>query len=339
MDYVNFGKTGLKISRLCLGCMSFGEPDRGQHPWSLTEADSRPLIRRAIELGINFFDTANMYSDGSSEEITGRALKDFANRDEIVIATKAYFPWRLAPNTMGLSRKALFAAIDDSLTRLGTDYVDLFQIHRFDPATPIAETMEALHDIVKAGKARYIGASSMWAWQFQKMQNTAKTNRWTPFVSMQNYVNLLYREEEREMLPLCRDQGIAVMPWSPLARGRLTRDWDEKTERSETDRVQGLLYTKAIEADKKVVETVAELAKERGVPRAQIAMAWLLHKPGITSPIIGATKMGHLEDAVAATELKLSADEVKRLEAPYVPHEVVGLEMAPPFKVKVSLKG
>ena len=339
MEYTRLGKTGLKVSRLCLGCMSFGEPDRGQHPWSLTEADSRPLIRRAIELGINFFDTANMYSDGSSEEITGRALKDFANRDEIVIATKAYFPWRLAPNTMGLSRKALFAAIDDSLTRLGTDYVDLFQIHRFDPATPIAETMEALHDIVKSGKARYIGASSMWAWQFQKMQNTARAHGWTPFVSMQNYVNLLYREEEREMLPLCADQGIAVMPWSPLARGRLTRDWDEKTERSETDRVQGLLYTKAIEADKKVVETVAELAKERGVPRAQIAMAWLLHKPGITSPIIGATKMGHLEDAVAATELKLSADEVKRLEAPYVPHEVVGLEMAPPFKVKVSLKG
>ena len=225
---------------------------------------------------------------------------------------------------MGLSRKALFAAIDDSLTRLGTDYVDLFQIHRFDPATPIAETMEALHDIVKAGKARYIGASSMWAWQFQKMQNTAKTNRWTPFVSMQNYVNLLYREEEREMLPLCRDQGIAVMPWSPLARGRLTRDWDEKTERSETDRVQGLLYTKAIEADKKVVETVAELAKERGVPRAQIAMAWLLHKPGITAPIIGASKMPHLDDAIAALEISLSDEEMAALEEPYQPHPVLG---------------
>lgn len=338
MDYVNFGKTGLKVSRLCLGCMSFGEPDRGQHPWSLTEADSRPLIRRALELGLNFFDTANMYSDGSSEEIVGRALKDYANRDEIVIATKAYFPWRLAPNTMGLSRKSLFVAIDDSLKRLGTDYVDLFQIHRFDPTTPIAETMGALHDIVKSGKARYIGASSMWAWQFQKMQNTARAHGWTPFVSMQNYVNLLYREEEREMLPLCRDQGIAVMPWSPLARGRLTRDWDETTERSETDRVQGLLYTQAVEADKKVVETVAEVAKERGVPRAQVAMAWLLQKPGITSPIIGATKIGHLEDAVAATELKLTEDEVSRLEAPYVPHEVVGLEMAPAFKVKVTLK-
>ena len=339
MDYVNFGNTGLKVSRLCLGCMSFGEPDRGQHEWTLTEAASRPLIRKAIESGINFFDTANMYSGGSSEEIVGRALKDFANRDEVVVATKAHFPWRLAPNTMGLSRKSLFAAIDDSLQRLGTDYVDLFQIHRFDPSTPIAETMEALHDIVKAGKARYIGASSMWAWQFQKMQNTARAHGWTPFVSMQNYVNLLYREEEREMLPLCRDQGIAVMPWSPLARGRLTRDWDEKTERSETDRVQGLLYTKAVEADKKVVETVDEVAKERGVPRAQVAMAWLLHKPGITSPIIGATKMSHLDDAVAATELKLTDDEIARLEAPYVPHEVVGLEMAPPFDVKVTLKG
>ena len=339
MDYVNFGNTGLKVSRLCLGCMSFGEPDRGQHEWTLTEAASRPLIRKAIESGINFFDTANMYSGGSSEEIVGRALKDFANRDEVVVATKAHFPWRLAPNTMGLSRKSLFAAIDDSLQRLGTDYVDLFQIHRFDPSTPIAETMEALHDIVKAGKARYIGASSMWAWQFQKMQNTARAHGWTPFVSMQNYVNLLYREEEREMLPLCRDQGIAVMPWSPLARGRLTRDWDEKTERSETDRVQGLLYTKAVEADKKVVETVDEVAKERGVPRAQVAMAWLLQKPGITSPIIGATKMGHLEDAVAATALTLSPEEIARLEAPYVPHEVVGLEMAPPFQVKVTLKG
>ena len=339
MDYINFGNTGLKVSRLCLGCMSFGEPDRGQHPWSLTEAASRPLIRRAVELGFNFFDTANMYSDGSSEEIVGRALKDFTNRDEIVVATKAYFPWRLAPNTSGLSRKSLFAAIDDSLTRLSMDYVDLFQIHRFDHTTPIEETMEALHDIVKAGKARYIGASSMWAWQFQKMQTTARANGWTPFVSMQNYVNLLYREEEREMLPYCASEGVAVMPWSPLARGRLTRDWDEKTGRSETDRVQGLLYTKAVEADRKVVETVAEVAKERGVPRAQVAMAWLLRKPGITSPIIGATKMGHLEDAVAATNLVLSADEVARLEAPYVPHDVVGLEMAPSFTVKVTLKG
>ena len=339
MDYVSFGNTGLKVSRLCLGCMSFGEPDRGQHPWSLTEADSRPLIRRAVELGLNFFDTANMYSDGSSEEIVGRALKDFANRDEIVIATKGYFPWRRAPNAGGLSRKSLFQAIDDSLTRLGTDYVDLYQIHRFDPTTPIEETMEALHDIVKAGKARYIGASSMWAWQFQKMQVTAMANGWTPFVSMQNYVNLLYREEEREMLPYCADEGIAVMPWSPLARGRLTRDWDETTGRSETDRVQALLYTQAVEADKKVVETVAEVAKERGVPRAQVAMAWLLHKPEITSPIIGATKMGHLEDAVAATELELSAEEIARLEAPYVPHEVVGLSMAPPFEMELTLKG
>ena len=339
MDYVSFGNTGLKVSRLCLGCMSFGEPERGQHPWSLTEETSRPLIRRAIEHGFNFFDTENMYSDGSSEEIVGRALKDFANRDEIVLATKAYFPWRLAPNTMGLSRKSLFAAIDDSLKRLGTDYVDLFQIHRFDHTTPVEETMEALHDIVKAGKARYIGASSMWAWQFQKMQTTAKANGWTPFVSMQNYGNLLYREEEREMLPYCASEGVAVMPWSPLARGRLTRDWDETTGRSETDRVQGLLYTKAVEADRKVVETVAEVAKEKGVPRAQVAMAWLLHKPAITSPIIGATKMSHLDDAVAATELKLTDDEIARLEAPYVPHEVVGLEMAPPFDVKVTLKG
>ena len=337
MRYVNLGQSGLKVSKLCLGCMSYGISGEGTHDWTLNEAESRPHIRRAIELGINFFDTANFYSAGTSEEIVGRALKDFAKRDEVVIATKAMAPWRNAPNTGGLSRKALFAAVDDSLRRLGTDYIDLYQIHRLDHETPIAETMEALHDIVKAGKARYIGASSMYAWQFLKAQNVAETHRWTKFISMQNHVNLLYREEEREMLPLCVDLGVGVIPWSPLARGRLTRDWDEKTERSEADVFGKLIYDATASNDRQIVEAVADVEKERGLPRAQIGLAWLLSKSAITAPIIGATKPHHLEDAVAALDVVLTADEVKRLEAPYVPHAVVGLPTPRPFGGRTTL--
>ncbi|MDB5736646.1 MAG: alcohol dehydrogenase [Sphingomonas bacterium] len=336
MEYRNLGHTGLKVSQLCLGCMTFGEPARGNHEWTLDEAASRPLIRRAIELGINFLDTANVYSDGSSEEIIGRAIKDFAHRDEIVLATKAFMPWRGALNTGGLSRKALFQAIDDSLTRLGTDYVDLYQIHRFDDETPIEETMEALHDIVKAGKARYIGASSMYAWQFMQMLAIADANGWTRFVSMQNHLNLLYREEEREMLPLCEDQDIAVIPWSPLARGRLTRDWDAQTNRSETDAFGKTLYAAQETEDRKIVDAVAAIAEERGVPRAQVALAWLIQKPGVTAPIVGASKIGHLEDAVAAIDLALTQDEIDRLEAPYTPHPVVGMDPMPKTAPRLS---
>ncbi|NEX63972.1 aldo/keto reductase [Noviherbaspirillum galbum] len=324
MDYVNFGRTGLEVSRLCLGCMSYGVPGRGTHPWTLEEAQSRPFIRQALDLGINFFDTANVYSDGTSEEIVGRALTDFTRREEVVIATKVHGRMRPGPNGQGLSRKAIFAEIDASLRRLGTDYVDLYQIHRWDYGTPIEETMEALHDVVKAGKARYIGASSMHAWQFAKALHVAERNGWTRFVSMQNYVNLLYREEEREMLPLCRDEGIAVIPWSPLARGRLTRDWDESSARAETDEVAHKLYKNTGDADRLVVERVAQIAKERNVPRAQVALAWVLQKPGITAPIVGATKLAHLEDAVAAMSLKLDENEIRRLEEPYVPHAVAG---------------
>lgn len=326
MEYVRLGNTGMKVSRLCLGCMTYGQPDRGRHPWTLDETTSRPFIQRALELGINFFDTANSYSDGSSEEIVGKALRDFAKRDEIVLATKVFFPVRGGRNNRGLSRKALFDDIDSSLRRLGTDYVDLYQIHRWDYETPIEETMEALHDIVKAGKARYIGASSMYAWQFAKAQFTAKLNHWTPFVTMQNYYNLLYREEEREMLKFCADQGIGVIPWSPQARGRLTRDWNEQTERERTDDLMGALYGATLESDRKVVEAVAALAAARGVPRAQIALAWLLHKPVVTAPIVGASKMQHLDDAVAALSVKLAAEEIAALEAPYVPHAVVGFQ-------------
>lgn len=325
MDYVNLGRTGLKVSRICLGCMSYGTPGKGGHPWSMDEEAAQPFFRRALEQGINFFDTANIYSGGVSEEITGRALKKMALRDEIVIATKAYGPWRNGPNTMGNSRKALFQAIDDSLKRLGTDYVDLYQIHRFDHQTPIEETMEALHDIVKAGKALHIGASSMWAWEFAKAQYTADAHGWTRFVSMQPQVNLLYREEEREMLPLCLDQNVAVIPWSPLARGVLTRD--APTSRSETDWFSKTIFAKTAEADKGVVEAVAEVSKKLGLPRAQVAMAWLLSKPAITSPIVGATKLQHIDDAVAAVGVKLSAEDIAGMEAPYTPHEVVGLSM------------
>ncbi|MCA0316899.1 MAG: aldo/keto reductase [Proteobacteria bacterium] len=324
MDYVKLGRTGLDVSRLCLGCMTYGAPDKGTHPWSVGEAESRPFIKRALDLGFNFFDTANVYSVGSSEEIVGRALKDMAKRDDIVIATKVFNRMRPGPNGMGLSRKTIMTEIDDSLRRLGTDYVDLYQIHRFDHATPIEETLEALHDVVKAGKARYIGASSMHAWQFMKMLKTSEANGWTRFVSMQNYVNLLYREEEREMLPLCREEGIGVIPWSPLARGRLTRDWDETSARAETDEFGKTLYARTGDADRKVVEAVAKVAKARGVPQAQVALAWVLAKPVISAPIVGATRMGHLDDAVAALSVKLTAEEIAELEAPYVPHAVTG---------------
>ncbi|MFN7642109.1 MAG: aldo/keto reductase [Burkholderiales bacterium] len=324
MDYVRFGRSGLEVSRLCLGCMSYGVPERGPHPWSLGEAESRPFLRRALDLGINFFDTANVYSDGTSEEIVGRALKDFAPRDEIVLATKVHGRMHKGPNGAGLSRKAILSEIDHSLRRLGTEYVDLYQIHRFDPHTPLEETLEALHDVVKAGKVRYIGASSMYAWQFARALHLAERHGWTRFVSMQNYVNLLYREEEREMLPLCRAEGIAVMPWSPMARGRLTRDWDQGSARAETDAFGRSLYAKTGEADRKVVEAVAAVAAARGVPRAQVALAWVLQQPGITSPIVGATKLEHLDDAVAALSLRLSPEECAALEAPYVPHAVVG---------------
>jgi 1-deoxyxylulose-5-phosphate synthase len=322
MDYVNFGSTGLQVSRLCLGCMTYGVPERGTHPWTLNEEASRPLIRQALDAGINFFDSANTYSDGTSEEIVGRALLDFVKRDDIVLATKVYNRMRPGPNGQGLSRKAIFTEIDHSLKRLGTDYVDLYQIHRWDYKTPIEETMEALHDVVKAGKARYIGASSMFAWQFSKALYTSRMNGWTEFISMQDHVNLLYREEEREMLPLCADQGIAVMPWSPLARGRLTRDWNATSEREATDNFGKTLY--GADADRAIIEAVAGIAQARNVSRAQVALAWLLHKPGITSPIIGASKPKHLEDAVAALSLKLSAEEIKSLEAPYLPHAIAG---------------
>jgi aryl-alcohol dehydrogenase-like predicted oxidoreductase len=338
MQYCNLGASGMIVSRISLGCMSFGGADAGRHAWTLDEAASRTIIRQALEAGINFLDTANEYSAGTSEEFVGRAIADFAHRDEIVLATKAFAPWRPAPNTGGLSRKALFKAIDDSLTRLGTDYVDLLQIHRWDYSVPIEETMEALHDIVKAGKARYIGASSMYAWQFAKAQYTAELRGWTKFISMQPQVNLVYREEEREMIPLCIDQGVGVLPWSPLARGMLTRDWNEKTARSETDMFSAHLYRATAENDRQIVEAVADVARERGLPRAQIAMAWLLGKPGITAPIIGATKPSHLSDAIAAVDVTLTAQEIARLESPYMPHNVVGLAGPMPVGGQMSLK-
>ncbi|MFJ6080254.1 aldo/keto reductase [Streptomyces sp. NPDC092369] len=321
MQYVKLGSTGLDVSRICLGCMSYGLPDRGTHEWTLDEEASRPLIRQALEAGINFLDTANVYSDGTSEEIVGKALRDFANRDEIVLATKVHGRMRPGPNGGGLSRKAILTEIDHSLSRLGTDYVDLYQIHRFDPHTPVEETMEALHDVVKAGKARYIGASSMYAWQFSKMQYTAERNGWTKFVSMQNHYNLLYREEEREMLPLCVDQGVGTLPWSPLARGRLTRDWGTVTERSANDNFGSRLYA---EGDRTVVEAVTRIAGDRGVPRAQVALAWLLRQHTVAAPIVGAGKPQHIEDAVAAVELELSDKELEELEQPYAPHPVIG---------------
>jgi aryl-alcohol dehydrogenase-like predicted oxidoreductase len=324
MEYVNLGKTGLRVSRICLGCMTYGVPNRGAHPWSLDEEKSRPFIKRALELGINFFDTANTYSDGTSEEIVGHALRDFARREEIVLATKVFYPMRDGPNARGLSRKSIMTEIDASLRRLGTDYVDLYQIHRWDKHTPIEETLEALHDVIKAGKARYIGASSMYAWQFSQAQYTARQHGWTPFASMQNHYNLLYREEEREMLPLCAAEEVGVVPWSPLARGRLTRDWGETTNRLEKDEFGKTLYTATADADRKVVERVAQVAAARGVPRAQVALGWLLRNSLITAPIVGASKLHHLDDAVAAISLKLTPEEIASLEDPYVPHPVVG---------------
>ena len=318
MDYVFFGNTGLQVSRICLGCMSYGEPDRGPHPWTLPEAESRPLIRAAIEAGVNFFDTANMYSAGSSEEIVGRALKDFARRDEIVVATKTFMPWRGAPNTLGLSRKAIIQSVEDSLRRLGMDYIDLLQIHRYDLNTPIEVTLEALDHLVRSGKVLHIGASTMPAWRFMHALHVSETNGWAKFVSMQNHYNLIYREEEREMMPLCIDQGVATMPWSPLARGKLTRDWDEETERSRSDVYGSTLYE--ANADRAVVEAVASIAAARELPRAQVALAWLLSKPGVTTPIVGVGKPHHLSDAIAALAVELSPEEIEELEAPYVPH-------------------
>jgi 1-deoxyxylulose-5-phosphate synthase len=326
MQTTRLGRTGLTVSRLCLGCMTYGEPQRGAHPWTLDEAASRPLIRQALELGVNFFDTANIYSDGTSEEIVGRALREFARRDEIVVATKLRFASRKAPNVGGLSRKAILHEIDASLQRLGMDHVDLYQIHRWDPHTPIEETMEALHDVVKAGKARYLGASSMFAWQFAKAQQIAQNHGWTRFISMQPEVSLLYREEEREMLPLCLDQGVGVIPWSPLARGRLARPWGEHTPRIASDAFGATLFAHTEENDRDVAAALATVAAQRVVSRAQVALAWLLRKPGITAPIIGASKPAHFDDAVAALGLDLSDAEVATLEAPYRPHPLVGFD-------------
>jgi aryl-alcohol dehydrogenase-like predicted oxidoreductase len=324
MKYTRLGKTGLEISALCLGCMSYGEPKRGPHAWTLPEEESRPFIQKAIEEGINFFDTANGYSAGSSEEILGRAIKDFGNRDDVVIASKVFMPMRRGRNAVGLSRKAILTELDASLRRLGTDYIDLYQIHRFDGRTPIEETLEALHDAVKSGKVRYIGASSMHGWQFSKSLYLADLHGWTRFISMQNHYNLLYREEEREMMPLCEDQGIGVIPWSPMARGKLTRDWEETTPRSGTDEFGKTLYTSNEASDREIVDRVRKTAEARGVSRAQVALAWMLHKPFVTAPIIGATKAHHLEDALAALELSLSDEEIAELEAPYTPRAVSG---------------
>ena len=320
---MKLGRTGLDVSRICLGCMSYGEGSRGGHPWALDEESSRPFYKQALDAGINFFDTANVYSGGTSEEFLGRALRDLGvNRDEVVIATKVSGPMRQGPNSAGLSRKAILAEVDHSLRRLETDFIDLYQIHRLDRRTPMEETLEALHDVVKAGKVRYLGASSMWAWQFSKTLHLAEANGWTKFVCMQDHYNLLNREEEREMLPLCIDQGIGVIPWSPLARGRLARPWDEVTTRSQHDAFGSSLYDEA--TDRVIVDRVAEVAGERGVPMAQIATAWMLSKPAVTAPIIGATKPHHIDDAVAAVDLVLGDDEIARLEEPYRPHAVAG---------------
>ncbi|UHL63490.1 aldo/keto reductase [Paralcaligenes sp. KSB-10] len=326
MEYIKLGNTGVDISRICLGCMTYGVPERGNHPWTLPEDASRELIRHALDAGINFFDTANSYSDGTSEEIVGRALREFAPRDQLVVATKVFFPTRKGPNGMGLSRKAIMQSIDASLTRLGMDYVDLYQIHRWDYRTPIEETLEALHDVVKAGKVRYIGASSMFAWQFAKALHTSEQHGWTRFATMQDHYNLLYREEEREMHPLCADQKIGVLPWSPLARGRLTRDWNESTERTKTDDYGASLYGSTADSDRAVIERVAQVAKSRGVPRAQVALAWMLSKSVISAPIVGASKASHIDDAVAALSLVLTDEEITQLEAPYVPHAVAGFK-------------
>ena len=331
MDYINFGNTGLKVSRICLGCMTYGSPATGKplpgrQPWALGEADSAPFFRQALDLGINFWDTANVYSGGDSEIVIGRYLKqNKIRRESIVLATKVCSPMREEPNGSGLSRKAILYELDQSLLRLQTDYIDLYQTHRWDYETPIEESLEALHDAVKAGKVRYIGASSMHAWQFAKALYLSRLNGWTRFVSMQNHLNLLYREEEREMMGLCQSEGIAVIPWSPLARGRLTRAWQsESTKRAETDFFGNKMYSSTEEADRKVVDALGALAEKRGIPRAQLALAWLLNKPGVTAPIVGASKPHHLEDAVASLSVKLTTDEIAALEAPYIPHPVLG---------------
>lgn len=324
MEYTRLGRSGLEVSRVVLGCMSFGDPQRGTHSWSLGLDEARPLIKQALDAGITTFDTANVYSLGVSEEITGTLLGELAKRDQVVIATKVNNRMGPGPNGAGLSRGAIMTQLDDSLRRLRTDYIDLYQIHRYDPKVPIEETMEALDDVVRAGKVRYLGASSMWAWQFVQLQHAADLNGWTRFVSMQDQYNLIMREEEREMLPYCLDQGVGVLPWSPLARGRLTRDWDATTTRSETDRFGQTLYNQAQEADRKVVEAVTAVAEERGVPRAQVALAWLLHQDVVTAPIFGVTKAHHVSDAVAAVDLRLSDEELNRLAEHYVPHQAEG---------------
>jgi aryl-alcohol dehydrogenase-like predicted oxidoreductase len=330
MEYVNLGKTGLKVSRLSLGCMSYGVPPAGplrpgSHAWALNEADSQPFFKQALDLGINFFDTANVYTTGSSEEFLGRFLKANTQRENTVIATKLNGVMRDDPNGKGLSRKEIFFELDQSLKRLGTDYVDLYQIHRWDYETPIEETLEALHDVIKAGKVRYIGASSMYSWQFAKALYVADLHGWTRFVSMQNHYNLIYREEEREMMGLCQAEGIGVIPWSPLARGRLARAWQsENTKRNETDQFSKSIYTKTEDADKKVVDRVGEIAQKRGIPYATVALAWMFSKPYITAPIVGATKPNHLTDAAAALSVKLTPEEITSLEEPYIPHSVLG---------------
>ena len=339
MKFTRLGPSGLSVSRLCLGCMTYGDKSKGWHgDWLLDESESRPFFRAALEAGINFFDTANGYAGGTSEEITGKLLKEMARRDEIVVATKAFIPSRYAPNTGGLSRKSVMQAVDDSLTRLGMDYVDLFQIHRWDDATPIEETMEALHDIVKAGKALYIGASSMYAWQFANAQETARANGWTPFISMQNQLNLLYREEEREMLPLCEDEGVGVIPWSPLARGRLARPLGESTVRSDTDGFGKVIYPED-EADNAVITALAGVAEARSVSMATLALAWHFTKPAVAAPIIGATKPHHIEAAVAALEVELSEDEIATIEGPYRAKFPTGMGMAMPAMEQVTVIG
>ncbi|WP_169081323.1 aldo/keto reductase [Paenibacillus sp. PL91] len=326
MEYIKFGNTGMDVSRICLGCMSFGNVLPGGHQWVLDEERSRPIIKRALELGINFFDTANIYAGGTSEEIIGKTLKDYASRDEIVLATKVWGRMHQGPNGAGLSRKAIMSEIDKSLKRLGTDYVDLYIIHRWDYDTPIEETMEALHDVVKSGKSRYIGASAMYAWQFQKALHVAEKNGWTRFVSMQNHLNLIYREEEREMIPLCNDQKIALTPYSPLASGRLIRDWSETTHRSETDQIQKSKYDSTADADRLIIKRVASIAEKRGVPRSHIALAWLLQKEAVAAPIVGATRIAQLEDSVGALLVKLTPEEISFLEELYVPHPIVGAQ-------------
>ena len=324
MDCVRLGGSGLQVSRVVLGCMGFGDPQRGTHEWALDLDAAKPIVRQALEAGITTFDTANVYSAGASEEIIGKLLGELAKRDEIVIATKVHGRVGPGPKGAGLSRAAIFTQVDESLRRLGTDYIDLYQIHRYDPETPIEETLCALHDLVRSGKVRYIGASSMWAWQFAQAQYLADLHGWTRFVSMQDHYNLLMREEEREMLPFCADQGVGVLPWSPLARGRLTRDWTATTKRGQTDEWGAKMYRQAQDSDRKIVEAAVEVASERGVSRAQVALAWVLHQPAVTAPIVGVTKPEHLTDAVAAVELRLSDDELRRLAEHYVPHTPEG---------------